>query len=179
MICNKEQKKLFQNWSTKRWWDLMVTWWADKCNSSNRKNSRWWTLRKKSPCLEFFWSVFFCVWSEYGKIRTLYTHTGSKTRKRREEITSEKKPIHVPPKVLKFAVESFQVFFIKLDFRKNRCCSYNTYKNRIIIHLSFISTEAVIQKCSVKKVLRKIHRKTKLSASTLLKRDSDTGVFFL
>ena len=125
------------------------------------------------------YSVSLRIHSEYGKIRTLYTHTGSKTRKRREEITSEKKPIHVPPKVLKFAVESFQVFFIKLDFRKNRCCSYNTYKNKIIIHLSFISTEAVIQKCSVKKVLRKIHRKTKLSASTLLKRDSDTGVFFL
>ena len=30
----------------------------------------WWiiTLREKRPYSEFFWSVFFCIWTKYGEI---------------------------------------------------------------------------------------------------------------
>ena len=29
----------------------------------------WNTLREKCSNMEFFWSVFSCIWTEYGKIR--------------------------------------------------------------------------------------------------------------
>ena len=28
----------------------------------------WLALRRKCPYSEFFWSVFFCIWTEYGEI---------------------------------------------------------------------------------------------------------------
>ena len=34
------------------------------------------TLREKCPCPEFFWSVFYCIWTtEYGEIQSISTYT--------------------------------------------------------------------------------------------------------
>ena len=34
------------------------------------------TLRGKCPCPEFFWSVFYCIWTtEYGEIQSISTYT--------------------------------------------------------------------------------------------------------
>ena len=47
------------------------------------------TLRKECPYSELFWSAFFCIWTEYGEIRSISPYSVRRMRENAGQNNSE------------------------------------------------------------------------------------------